>query len=44
MKTQSTIKPQNYKIEDITGCVEMTKNEVIKMVKEKIGIDIIFID
>lgn len=36
--------PQNYKIEDITGCVEMTKNQVIKMVKEKIGIDIIFID
>lgn len=37
-------KPQNYKIEDITGYIEMTKAEVIAMVKEKLDVNIVIID
>lgn len=36
--------PYGYKIEDITGCTEMTKKQVIKMVKKKLGMNIVITD
>lgn len=36
--------PRSYKIEDITGCTEMTRQQVITMVKEKLDMDIVITD
>ena len=36
--------PECYEIEDITGCLVMTKEEAIALIKEKLGINIVFED
>lgn len=36
--------PESYEIEDITDCVEMTKKEVIEMMKDKLGINVVITD
>ena len=36
--------PKGYNIEDITGCTEMTKQEVINLVKEKLNMAIVITD
>lgn len=36
--------PDGYNIEDITGCTEMTKQEVIELVKEKLNMNIVITD
>lgn len=36
--------PDGYNIEDITGCTEMTKQEVIELIKEKLSMDIVITD
>lgn len=36
--------PQNYKIEDISDCIVMTKKETISLMKEKLGMNVVFED
>lgn len=36
--------PVSYKIEDVTGCTELTKEEAVAIFKEKLDMDVVFVD